>query len=256
MQSSSDNLVIIPVLNERGTIATVLENIRAHHTGDILAIDDGSTDGSEMILDNTSGIQIIRHGNNLGYGKSLIDGFSFAIRCGYKLVLTIDCDEQHEPNLIPNMFAGIGDHDVLSGSRYLGSLNDDDTPPADRYNINMIITDIINEITRLCITDSFCGFKCYRVSALARLSLDEPGFAQPLQFWIQAKRHGLKVAEIAVPRIYKNLNRSFGEKLDNPNTRVEYYLDVIVKELERVKIPIPEHMVYIAKHKLGKVKLR
>jgi len=75
----------------------------------------------------------------------------------------------------------------------------------------------------LSLTDAFCGFKCYRVAALARLSITEPGYAMPLEVWVQAAAAGLKIIELPVPRIYLDEKRSFGGVLDDAQTRLEYY---------------------------------
>lgn len=223
-------LVIIPVYNEADTLERVIDRIKKYHDGDIVVVDDGSTDGSSRILDAIPGIAVISHARNLGYGRSLNDGFAYAVENRYDLALTIDCDEQHEPAMIPKMIEAIGPADVLSGSRYLEEGGANGEAPRDRRKINKIITGIVNDITGYGLTDAFCGFKCYKVAALARLSLDEPGYAHPMQFWVQAKHFGLKVAEIGVPLIYKNLDRSFGGELDDPNLRLEYYMRVLEGE--------------------------
>jgi len=87
--------------------------------------------------------------------------------------------------------------------------------PKDRAQINGVITNKIGELTRYALTDSFCGFKAYRVSALKKLTLDEERYGMPLQLWMQAHKHQLIVKEIAVPRIYLHLDRSFGPDLDD-----------------------------------------
>jgi len=226
-------LVIIPVFNEAATLEHVLEEILYYHTGDVVAVDDGSTDGSAAILEACAPVRVIRHETNLGYGRSLIDGFDYAIDNGYDLAVTIDCDDQHEPCMIPRMFARIGSADVLSGSRYLEPSVKDTGAPAERRRINMLMTEAINRVTGFGLTDSFCGFKCYRVEALTRLSLDEPGYAQPLQFWVQAKHFGLTIEEIPVPLIYQHLDRRFGGDLDDPQSRLAYYRRVLDNELKK-----------------------
>ena len=60
------------------------------------------------------------------------------------------------------------------------------------------------------LTDAFCGFKAYRVEALSSLRITETGWGMPLQLWVQAARLGLRVKEVAVPRIYLDPNRAFG----------------------------------------------
>jgi len=233
------NVVIMPVYNEAATLSDVLAKIKVHHRGPIIAIDDGSTDASGAILDQYGGIDVIRNQPNMGYGNALIKGFARALEKGYLLAVTIDCDEQHEPALIPAMFANINELDVLSGSRYLASEGGQDKPPEERRNINMTITALLNRITGYNLTDSFCGFKCYRLEAMKKLKLDETGYAMPVQFWVQASHFRLKVGEMAVPRIYKNLDRTFGGGIDDPEKRLEYYKGVLEKELERWSISSP-----------------
>lgn len=226
-------LVIVPVYNEELYIRGVLENVRAAYDGEILAVNDGSTDRSAELITRFGNIKSINHKQNLGYGRSLINGFAYAVENGYDQLVTIDCDEQHEPRHIPELFERIGDLDVLSGSRYLSSELKGDAPPPDRYRVNMAITKRINQVTGYGLTDSFCGLKGYRVKALEPLNLSENGYAFPIQFWIQACHFGLSVAEFPVERIYKNLKRTFGGDMDNPELRLAYYMRVLKEEMER-----------------------
>ncbi len=227
-------LVAIPVYNEASTLRGVLAGVR-RHARDILVIDDGSTDATPLLLADEPGIYLIRHCDNRGYGKSLMDAFDFAINRGYDWVITMDCDEQHNPEWIPLFVreAAAGDADIVSGSRYLRPLSDDSLPPLDRRAINQKVTDLLNEILGIGITDAFCGFKAYRVEALRELDITVPGYAMPLQLWVQAARLGQRIREVPVDLIYKDPNRSFGGSLDDPDARLLYYYDVLIHELAR-----------------------
>jgi dolichol-phosphate mannosyltransferase len=229
-------LVAVPVFNEETHIEAVVKAIRENHDGDILIVNDGSTDGSAKVIAAQDGIDSITHVKNLGYGISLIDAFSYAIEKGYHCLVTIDCDEQHEPSQIPVIFEKMGDFDIFSASRYLEDIEKNDAPPKDRYRINQIITHNINAITGYNLTDGFCGMKGYRVEALKKFDLKESGYAFPIEFWIQAYKLGLTVGEFPIQRIYKNLNRTFGGRLDDPDTRLDYYMEVFERELKRWQI--------------------
>ncbi len=208
-------LIAVPIYNEQKYVHAVLDKVKRYH-GDILVIDDGSTDGTPEALAARSDIRVIRHTVNRGYGQSLIDAFSYAARHHFDWVITMDCDEQHEPEMIPTFIREIKEDksDVISGSRYMHSRSDDDAAPGDRRTINATLTATLNTLFNWQLTDSFCGYKAHRVSAMIKLSLTETGYAFPMQFWPQIYEAGLRVTEIPVRRIYNDptpaLWRAFG----------------------------------------------
>ncbi|CAN5413488.1 glycosyltransferase family 2 protein [soil metagenome] len=228
-------LIAIPVYNERKYAGAVLDKIKQFHR-EILVVDDGSIDGTGEYLATRSDIQLIRHPENRGYGQSLIDAFKFADKSGYDWVITMDCDEQHEPEMIPAFITEIekNDCDIISGSRYLEQRSDDDLPPGDRRTINATLTATINELFGWTLTDTFCGFKAHRVSAMQKLTLDMPGYAFPMQLWPQVYKAGLRVKEIPVRLIYNDPTRHFGGLLDDADHRLQHYLSVLRSELKQV----------------------
>lgn len=225
-------LVAIPVYNESTTVGGVLDAV-AQHGLDILVVDDGSTDATSALLAKRQDVARITHPNNLGYGQSLIDAFRYAQECDYDWVITMDCDEQHEPARIPEFLrvAEAGDLDLISGSRYLEEHDGDDAPPTDRRQINVTINDLLETLLGLQMTDSFCGFKAHRVASLARMELTETGYAFPLQFWVEFAALGLRMRELPVPRIYRDKSRTFGDGLDNAAYRLQHYLTVFARAL-------------------------
>jgi dolichol-phosphate mannosyltransferase len=238
-------LIAIPVFNERKYVEHVLAKVRQYHD-QVLLVDDGSTDGTgdylaERAADPASGIFLIRHPVNQGYGQSLIDAFAWADAREYDWVITMDCDEQHEPERIPDFVRAIetDNWDLISGSRYLENRLDNDLPPTDRRAINAQITSILNDCYGLNLTDAFCGFKAHRVSAMRELTLDIPGYAFPMQLWPQVKHHGLRVTEIPVRLIYNDPTRHFGGMLDDAGHRLRHYLDVLCAEQKRLGAHTP-----------------
>lgn len=224
-------LVAIPVYNEARHVRQVLTRTLefAEH---VLVIDDGSTDETPMLVAQHP-VEVIRHAENRGYGRSMQDAFRWAAVDGFDWVITMDCDLQHEPASIP-MFverASRGDVDVVSGSRYLAPIEGSTDAPMDRRAINRALTCELNERLGLSITDAFCGFKAYRVDALRRMRLSEDGYAFPLQFWVQASALGLRIAEVPVRLIYNDPNRSFGGPLNDPTTRLAHYRGALEREM-------------------------
>jgi glycosyltransferase involved in cell wall biosynthesis len=238
-------LIAIPVFNERKYVEHVLAKVRQFHD-QILLVDDGSTDGTGDYLASRatpgSDIHLIRHSVNRGYGQSLIDAFAWAEARGYDWVVTMDCDEQHEPERIPDFIRAIETDkwDLISGSRYLENRLDNDLPPTDRRAINAQITSILNDCYQLNLTDAFCGFKAHRMSAMRKLTLDIPGYAFPMQLWPQVAHQQLRVTEIPVRLIYNDPTRHFGGMLDDAGHRLRHYLDVLCVEQKRIDALTPQ----------------
>ncbi|MBU0899226.1 glycosyltransferase family 2 protein [bacterium] len=232
-----ERLLILPVYNEEDTVAEVLSKLSLVQDMNILVVNDGSTDDTAKILDkakiNFKINFLINHSQNQGYGKSLIDGFLFAIENNYKYLVTMDCDGQHEPAYLSSFFQELESFDIVSGSRYLPNSPYVSKPPPDRLKINKAITQIICQHTKYHLTDSFCGFKGYRIESLKKLSLTEYGYGFPLQLWIQASFLGLTVKEVPVPLVYKSLDRNFKGAFSSSRERLKYYLEVIKKEHDR-----------------------
>lgn len=230
----NDNwLLAIPVFNEEKHLRRVLRQVRPL-ASNILVMNDGSTDSTPDILREFPEIHVITHLENRGYGKSLADAFCFARRNGYDWLITMDCDEQHDPASIAHFLhaARWGDADIISGTRYPDGF-EGDAAPADRREINRQITAILNERLGLRLTDAFCGYKAYRVACLAAFDITVPGYAMPMQFWVQAARSGLRIRELPVPLIYNDPSRHFGGLLDDPTVRMQHYIDVLDRELCR-----------------------
>ena len=233
-----NTLIAVPVFNERPYVARVLNRLREIHPH-ILFVDDCSTDGTSEILAKQTGIAVIRHATNKGYGQAIIDAVDFAAKEKYDWLITIDCDEQHEPEMIPHFLAEIAknDADMISGTRYTPESNADDAAPGDRRQINYTITGVLNELFDWNLTDSFCGFKAHRVSAMKELQLDEAGYAFPLQLWPRTFAVKHRVRELPVRRIYNDMTRKFGGGLDDAERRLKHYLSVLKRELKRINHP-------------------
>ncbi|MEZ6056666.1 MAG: glycosyltransferase family 2 protein [Planctomycetaceae bacterium] len=233
-------LTALPVYNEESSLLEVLDEVR-QYAPDILVVDDGSTDGTPALLRQTAGIMTVRHEPNQGYGAALRTAFQYAIEHGYDALVTIDCDGQHQPGMIPELVDALfskGDRpaDIISGSRYLKEFAGDNSAPEDRRRINHIITQQINSCFGLKLTDTFCGFKAYRTEALQKFDITELGYAMPLQLWVQAVRHNMEIVEYPVPRIYLDAERSFGGSLDDSNRRLNYYREVLLREMNQQQV--------------------
>jgi dolichol-phosphate mannosyltransferase len=230
-------LTALPVYNEAAHVSGVLDEV-LRFTPDVLVVDDGSTDGTSPLLaarvERQGDIRLVRHPRNQGYGAALATAFRETLAGPWDGLVTIDCDGQHQPQLIPDFIAALSAvstgrpaADIVSGSRYLQRFPGDSPPPAARRRINAEITADINARLGLELTDAFCGFKAYSQRALEQLHISETGYAMPLEVWVQAAAASLRIVELPVPLVYLDLARSFGGALDDAATRLAYYRSVL-----------------------------
>ncbi|RJP80144.1 MAG: glycosyltransferase family 2 protein [Desulfobacteraceae bacterium] len=151
--------IIIPAYNEGGNIANVIQEIKKVTDVDLFIIDDGSKDHTKKMA-KQAGAYVISHPFNMGYGVALQTGYKFALRNNYDILLQIDGDGQHIPDMIPEFFKKIesGECDVLIGSRFLGKGG---------YNPRLLkkigiflFKVIIRLINNARITDPTSGYQC------------------------------------------------------------------------------------------------
>ena len=222
-------LTALPVYNEARHVEAVLAEV-LKATPDVLVVDDGSTDGTSALLAERADVRLVRHPTNQGYGAALATAFEQTLAGDWDGLVTIDCDGQHQPRLIPSFIEAAsrpGGADIVSGSRYLEHFPGDSEPPEGRRRINAEITAEVNRRLGLAISDAFCGFKAYTRRALEALDVTETGYAMPLEVWVQAAAAGLRVLELPVPLVYLDETRSFGGRLDDGTTRLAYYRRVL-----------------------------
>jgi len=90
----SDVAILIPALNEAATIETVVSGARLH--GDVIVIDDGSTDDTAARA-RAAGAHVVANPGPNGYDSANNAGFVEAERLGYPLAVTMDADGEHDP---------------------------------------------------------------------------------------------------------------------------------------------------------------
>jgi dolichol-phosphate mannosyltransferase len=250
MDFSPRVLTALPVFNEVKHATPVLDEV-ARYATHILVVDDGSTDGTSELLAARADINLVRHEKNQGYGAALITAFNYAVDNQYDVLVTIDCDGQHQPQRIGQLVAACAHADIVSGSRYLRNKEHVHLAPAERRQINTQITRELNECLGLSLTDAFCGFKAYRVPALAQLTITESGYGMPLEVWVQAVNHRLRIVELPVPLIYLEEERSFGGSLDDGRKRLEYYHRVLDRAMDAANMECVERAGDESKPKSG-----
>ena len=114
MPDKPDVTIIIPAYNEEEGITTVITQLKGlGENYEILVVDDGSTDNTYKLASET-GVKVIRHPYNKGYGAALKTGIRNAAA---DVVLFMDADRQHKPSDIKKLMQHIGEYDMVVGAR-------------------------------------------------------------------------------------------------------------------------------------------
>lgn len=174
--SEASCLVLIPVYNHATTLAAMVAGIRRHGLRCLL-VDDGSTADCAAEIDRlaaeaANAVLCLRLPHNQGKGAAVLAGVARAAELGYRHVLQIDADGQHDTGEIPRFLEAcreapeavicgvpVYDHSVPTG-RLIG-----------RYATHIWVW--INTLS-FAIRDSMCGFRLYPVAPVLQLAAEEP----------------------------------------------------------------------------------
>src|SRR4051794_33681273 len=116
-----DVLVVVPAWNEEAAVAGVVREVRAAlPDADVVVVDDGSVDDTSAQA-RQAGANVLRLPVNLGVGAAMRCGYRFAERQGYKVVVQVDGDGQHDPTQIGQLLTALDSADVVIGARFTGA---------------------------------------------------------------------------------------------------------------------------------------
>jgi len=215
--------IIIPVYNEKDNLKQLLEEINnaiknLPFKNEIIAVDDGSEDGSQLELEKLAkkydNLKVINFRRNFGQTAALSAGFDNAIG---DIIVPLDADLQNDPNDIEKLITKIDEgFDVVSGWR-----KDRKDNPIKRNFLSRVANRLISFASGVKLHDYGCTLKAYKKSALEGVKL----YGEMHRFIpIYANLVGAKVTEIPV----NHRKRIHGSSKYGMNRIYKTLLDLIV----------------------------
>ncbi len=190
-------LTLIPAHNESANLPAVVADVRRCRPDlDILVVDDGSTDGTALLLEDLD-VQWMRFPERLGIGSAVRAGLRYAARLRYDAVVRMDGDGQHGADEIDGLLAPIraGAADVVLGSRYAGGAGS--SPPAAPV-AQQALAACLSLLTGREITDPTSGFYAVGSRAVRLLAEHHPtGYPEP-ELRLFLSRNALRSLEVPV----------------------------------------------------------
>lgn len=205
-----------PCYNDEATIGSVVETTaatldRVGADGEIIVVNDGSSDGSERVLkrltETEPRLRVVTHEHNRGYGGALLSGFGSATK---QWVFYTDGDGQFDPSELELLVARAADDlDVVQGYK----LNRADNLA--RKVIGRVYHRFVSFMFGLRIRDTDCDFRLIRRSKLEGVELEKTTGVICVELVRKLQDAGARFTEVGVHHYPRTHGRSQFFKLSS-----------------------------------------
>jgi glycosyltransferase involved in cell wall biosynthesis len=231
---------IMTAFNEAGSLLTLLPRMPATVNGHdlrIIVVDDGSADATADVA-RAHGCTVIRSEVNRGKGASLRTGLDALTDRHFDAVVLMDSDGQHDPARLAALTEPIldGVAEMVVGSRYLATTKRGQTP-WNRYLVRSGTVSVLNTILSTNVTDPYSGYRALTPRAIECITLRGDRYESELEMLFCAKRRGLRVVEVPIPKIYGSATSKMGARKGRVLGRIDVvsrYALTIARETARL----------------------
>lgn len=194
----SDVLVVLPAFNEEASIAQTIAEIESKIPGiEKLVVDDGSVDNTVLVAKST-GAKVASLPFNLGVGGAMRFGFRYAVQHGFRVVIQLDADGQHDPSYVPELLEALANADLVIGARFAGE-GDYEVRGPRRWAMSMLST-VLSRTAKTRLSDTTSGFRASGPRAIALFAKEYPAeyLGDTVESLVTAMRNGLIVKQVPV----------------------------------------------------------
>lgn len=197
--------IVVPTYNEAETLPVLIEKVVAQGIDGLgfVVVDDGSPDGTGEIADelaqNFYGTFIVVHREGKqGLGTAYKAGFRSALDAGAELIIEMDADLSHPPEVLPGLIAELENADVAVASRYAPGGGVDPEWNWGRKQISFWGNVGIRLILGIKVRDATAGFKGFRRETLEKIGIQNltlKGFGFQAEVAYRCQQAGMRVVE-------------------------------------------------------------
>ncbi|MBW6460463.1 MAG: DUF2062 domain-containing protein [Bacteroidales bacterium] len=191
--------VIIPTYNNAGTLEDLVRKVLTY-TGNVIVINDGSTDGTRSVLQKFPQIITISLTRNKGKGFAIRTGFREALKKGYRYAITIDSDGQHSPDDLPGFIEKI---EAEPESLIIGARNlDQDGVPGGTTFGNRFSNFWTWVETGYKLPDTQSGYRLYPIKKLEKTRFITRRFEFEIEVLVRSAWKGIPIVTVPVSVVY------------------------------------------------------
>jgi dolichol-phosphate mannosyltransferase len=196
-------IVVIPTYNEAENLPLLVPRVLEQGPEiEVLVVDDDSPDGTGKLADALAEVDprvhVLHRAAKTGLGAAYREGLTEALDLGAEVVVQMDADFSHPPDVLPTLLREVEDHDVVLGSRYLNGITVVNWP-IERILLSWFGNWYVRKVTGLPITDTTGGFRCLRRGILERIGLSRiraEGYAFQVELNYRCIHFGARIKEI------------------------------------------------------------
>jgi dolichol-phosphate mannosyltransferase len=207
--------VVLPTYEEAPTIEEVLRRTRtAVPDAEVLVVDDGSPDGTADLAEKAGvrlgGVHVLRRDHRRGLGDAYRAGFAWGLQRNFEVLVEMDSDLSHDPAALPSLIAGLAQHDLAIGSRYIPG------GAVPHWTLHRRLLSwggnrYAAVLLGLPVRDMTSGFRAYRADLLRCIDLDAVragGYGFQIEMAYRSAQVGASICEVPIRFSDRELGKS------------------------------------------------
>lgn len=193
--------IVVPVYNEGERALKTVKEIIKRHKGQVVVINDGSTDNSLQFLTKefkgNSQVKVLNHIINLGKGAAMKTGAEYAFSKGAQAVLFLDADGQHNPKYIGKFKRRLLEYPIVFGYRMMNR-----KMPLIRKYGNIFAANLVRMLFGIKKKDLLSGYLGFRREVYEKIKWSSPRYGIETEMATRVGKNKIPFCEIKIDTIY------------------------------------------------------